>query len=205
MEQAEVYGLEFEARQALSSLVPSLAETPILRNLQAGFNTSLIQSNIRIDSLELALRRGIDPDADDTRALQGQSPFIVNADLSYENFETGTNVGVYFNVFGRRLSRVSLGGTPDIYEESVPQLDFTASQRLPGQFSLKLAIKNVLGSDFREQYDAQRPDGGDALFALRNRPTTFSLGLSYSPRFGGGPPAAAAVPTPTPSGGGLGN
>ncbi len=98
-------------------------------------------------------------------------------------------------MFGRRLSRVSLGGTPDVYEEPVPQLDFTASQRLPGQFSLKLSVKNILGSDFREVYDATRPGGGDAFFAQRDRGTSFSLGLSYSPRFGGGARATPATPT----------
>ncbi len=38
-----------------------------------------------------------------------------------------------------------LGGTPDVYEEPVPQLDFTASQRLPGQFWLKFARQEPAG------------------------------------------------------------
>jgi TonB-dependent receptor len=201
VDQAEVYGLEFEARQSLSRLLPALSDTPVLRNLNAGFNASLIRSSISIDSLELAQRRGVDPDAPDSRELQGQSPYILNADLAYENLETGTNLGVYFNVFGRRLSRVSLGGTPDIYEEAVPQLDFTASQRLPGQFSLKLAVKNILGADFEEVYNLAAPGGGEAFFSRRNRPTSFSIGLSYSPRFGGGPPAAPAIPDSDSAGG----
>jgi outer membrane receptor protein involved in Fe transport len=194
VESADIYGIELELRQRLSRALPSLERTPVLRNLALGLNTSFVQSSIAIDSTELALRRAINPDADDTRALQGQSPFLVNADLTYENFESGTNVGLYFNVFGRRLSQVSGFNIPDIYEEPSPQLDFIASQELFGAWTVKLSAKNLLGASFREVYDADFA-GGTPVYQEYDRATSFSIGISYSPRFGGGPPAVPATPS----------
>jgi outer membrane receptor protein involved in Fe transport len=197
VESADIYGVEFEVRQRLGRLIPAFAEIPVLDGLALGLNASFVQSSIAIDSTELALRRAIDPEASDTRALQGQSPYLVNADLTYENFETGTNVGLYYNVFGRRLSRVSGGNIPDIYEEPSPQLDFIASQDLFRDWSLKVTAKNILGSSFREVYDADFA-GGMPVYLGYDRPTSFSIGISYSPRFGGGPPAVPATPSNAP-------
>ena len=71
----------------------------------------MVRSEVNIDSTELKLRRALDPQADSKRSLQGQSPFLVNLDLSYDHFATGTAAGIYYNIFGRRLAEVSLGGT----------------------------------------------------------------------------------------------
>ena len=203
VDQADIAGLEFEARQRLGALVPPLAGLPILDKLSLGLNASFVQSSISIDATELAQRRALNPDASDTRALQGQSPYIVNADLAYENPDRGTNLGVYFNVFGRRLSQVSALALPDVYEQPSPQLDFVASQRLLNGFSAKLSIKNILDADFSQVYDIE-VDGVSPVFQQYGRGTSVSLGISYSPRFGGGPtpsvPVPDAAPTPTPAG-----
>ena len=199
VDNATILGAEFEARQRLDAF--GLAG-PVLGNLSLGGNVTLTRSRITIGEDELAERRLVNPDAADTRPLQGQSPFLVNVDLAYDNPVSETRAGLYFNVFGRRLSRV---GVPDVYERPSPQLDFVASQRLAGQFSLKLSVKNVLNADAEEVYDFPESTygaiGGLAPFCLqRERGTSFSLGLSFSPRFGGGSPA---VP-PAPSDSGLG-
>jgi TonB-dependent receptor len=197
VESADIYGIEFEVRQRLGRLVPAFAEIPVLDGLALGLNASLVQSSIAVDSTELALRRAIDPDAPATRALQGQSPYLVNADLTYENPETGTNVGLYYGVFGRRLSRVSGGNVPDVYEEPSPQLDLVASQDVFRDWRVKVTAKNILGSSFREVYDADFP-GGTPVYVGYDRATSFSIGISYSPRFGGGPPAVPATPSSAP-------
>ena len=123
VEAAQVAGVEFEARHGLGFLLSQL------EHFHAGGNLSLVRSEVNIDSTELKLRRALDPQADSKRSLQGQSPFLVNLDLSYDHFATGTAAGIYYNIFGRRLAEVSLGGTPDVFEEMRGTLDCTFSQQ----------------------------------------------------------------------------
>src|SRR5690606_28034457 len=137
----------------------------------------LVHSTIAIDERELALRRAIDPATPDRRALQGQAPFLLNADVAYEHAGWGTNVGLYFNVFGRRLARVSFGGVPDVYEQPSPQLDFVASQRVLRDWSVKLSAKNLLDAPYRELYDGQH-GSRDAVFQEYDRGLSVSLGIS---------------------------
>lgn len=98
VDHAIVAGLELEMRSTLGVIA-----TP-LRNFAVGVNASLVESRVDIPQTELDTRRAIDPNASGTRDLQGQSPFLVNADLRFVSPKSGTNVGFYFNVFGRRLS-----------------------------------------------------------------------------------------------------
>ncbi|PAP75835.1 TonB-dependent receptor [Rubrivirga marina] len=194
VDAADVFGAEFEARQRLGTfgLGGVLGE-----RLSLGANLSLTQSSISITGRELAARRELDPSAPDTRDLQGQSPYLLNANLSYDDPLRGTSAGVFFNVAGPRLSRVG-NPLPDVYERPAPQLDLTASQQVFGAFTLKGSIKNVLGSDYLEAYDVSGFDLGGpsevAPFLRYARGTQFSLGISVNPSFGVGAPASIPAP-----------
>jgi outer membrane receptor protein involved in Fe transport len=201
VDQATIFGAEFEARQRLAALGGPFG-APVLRDLQFGGNLTVTRSEITIAEAELAERRFIDPDATDRRALQGQSPFLVNLDLSYET--AATTAGVYFNVFGRRLSRV---GVPDVFEDPAPQLDFVATQSVFDQFSLKLSVKNILGSRTEEVYDFPESTyaaigGRTPVYQSYDLGTSYSLGISFRPRFGGD--AGPAIPPVPDTGGPLG-
>ena len=163
--EAAVYGAEFEARRRLPF------------NLQAGGNLTLTYSRVQISEDELREIRSVNPDADDTRKLQGQSPFVVNVDLAYDNPSTGSTVSLYYNIFGRRLAEVSLGGTPDVFEEPRGDLDLLLSQRLPFGFTVKASAKNLLNDDYRL---TQAYKGRDYVVRSYERGREFSLGFSYS-------------------------
>lgn len=171
VDEAQVFGTEVEIRTRLDFINAALS------NFTFGSNLSFVTSTIDIPESELAVRRGVNPDADDTRELQGQSPFIVNADISYENTESGTVAGFYYNVFGRRLSNVSLGGTPDVFERPNPQLDFTFSQRLPFNWRAKVSVKNLLDSEYKETY---KFNDQEFDFFRYGPGRTVSIGFSYS-------------------------
>ena len=84
---------------------------------------------------------------------------------------------MFFNVFGRRLSNVSLGGTPDVFERPRPDLDFTFSQRLPQNWKIKVSVKNLLDSEYRESYLI----GGEELDYFSYKPgRTFTFGFTYA-------------------------
>lgn len=171
--QATVLGAEIEFRSSLSGL-----PLGVFKPFTLGLNTSFVSSTVDIAPTELAVRKAIDPDASSTRALQGQSPFIVNADLTYENVNHDVSSSLFFNVFGARLSSVSLGGTPDVYERSSPKLDWTLNKGFKNNWSAKLSVKNLLDSAFHQSY---RFDGQDYTYARFNQGRTISLGFTYQP------------------------
>jgi hypothetical protein len=173
VDQATILGAEIEFRSTLSSIPVGL-----FKRMSLGLNTSFIKSNVDIAETELAVRKAINPDASSRRDLQGQSPFIVNTDLTYENAEKQFTGALYFNVFGQRLSSVSLGGAPDVFERPSPQLDMTLSKGFVRGWSAKLSVKNVLNSAFEQTY---RFEGQDYTYYSYNKGRSFSLGFSYSP------------------------
>lgn len=141
--KATILGAEFEARKRLDQALKAL------ENFSIGLNLSLVQSVIDLPEAEYQERLALDPKASKTRPLQGQSPFIVNADLSYATAKT--TASLYFNVFGDRLTAVSFGNTPDVYERPSPKLDLIFSHHI-GALKLKLSAKNLLDSAYRETY-----------------------------------------------------
>ena len=165
---AQVAGVEFEGRHGLGFFLPE--------NFHAGGNLSLVRSKVAIDSTELKLRQALDPQADRERSLQGQSPFLLNLNLSYDNFATGTAAGIYYNLFGRRLAEVSLGGTPDVFEERRGTLDCTFSQQWH-EYKIKLSAKNLLDSSFAKAY---RYQGNDYIASQYYKGRSFSIAVSYN-------------------------
>ena len=98
---------------------------------------------------------------------------MVNAQLSYENVEVGTNVNLLYNVYGRRIVGVGTLGLPDTYEEPFHQLDFVLRQKLPLKFAISFKMRNLLNLHARTRLT----DKSVRRF-LRGR--TFSIGLSKS-------------------------
>lgn len=173
VDEARVYGLELEARKNLRAFTASR----LLRHVSVGGNFSLVESFVDIPEEELAIIRTANPDADDTRSLVGQSPFLLNLSLAYENPASRTAIGLFYTVFDDRLAAVTEGATPDIFEKSRGDLDLTVSQHMNQRFRLKFTAKNLLGSDNRQIQTFKNIDYDYTSFS---RATTFSFGLTYN-------------------------
>ena len=173
VEEATVYGVELEFRKRLDQI------STALQNLQFGVNLSLVHSEVALDSLELAqIREGFDPNASSTRSLQGQSPYMLNINLTYDNQEIGTTVSAFYNVFGERLDQVSLGGTPDIFEQPQHIVDLTLSQKVGDSgFVIKGSIKNLLDERFELSHTY---NGIDYITNGYDLGRSYSLGFSYT-------------------------
>jgi TonB-dependent receptor len=170
VDNAQIIGAEFETRLGLDYLFEEL------NLLSIGFNLSLVNSSIDIPAAELRNRLLIDPASETTRELQGQSPYMINIDLTFNNPAWGTVAGLYFNTFGERLSTVSANLTPDVFEQPANLLNFTASQQIFEVFQVSFSIKNLLDAEFREVY---RYKGNDFIYQTFKIGRKVSLGLSY--------------------------
>lgn len=174
VDAARVAGLELEGRKNLAFLGSGM------RNVFAGGNLALVHSRVDVPRTELAVLRVFDPDAASSRALQGQSPYVLNLDLSYDDFASATAAGLSYNLFGRRLHEVSLGGTPNVFEEPRGTLDGTVTKGIGALYSVKLAAKNLLDAASRYVYPYK---GTDFVAQEYRSGRSYSLGLTY--RLGG--------------------
>ncbi len=170
VKEAKAYGMELEMRKKLDMLHSALS------NFMLGANLSLIYSKVSIAASELELIRSLRPDAPDTRAFQGQSPYLVNVNLSYEDAASGISSSLYYNIFGKRLERVSYGGTPDVYEKPAGLLNFSIGWKFMQQWRFRFAANNLLNPAHTKY---QRFKGKDYIYSQYHRGRSFSLGLSY--------------------------
>ena len=94
---------------------------------------------------------------DHDRAMQGQSPFVANASVYYNNDDNGLQVSVQYNVFGKRIYAV---GDKDAnatqYEMPRNQIDFTLSKQLSQHFDLKFGVQDILNQKYRLIQDSNR-------------------------------------------------
>ena len=173
---AQVIGGEVEFRQNLGFLLNSL------ENFKFNANVSVIDSKLTMTEQEFNLRTAnarVGESVDDTRQLQGQSPFLINAGLDYSNDEKGFRAGLFYNVQGKTLEVVGNGFVPDVYTQPFHSLNFTLNKTFGEnkKSAIDIKVNNILGDEresFYEAFGAQ-----DQTFSLRNPGTEFSLGYSY--------------------------
>jgi len=164
-ESGTLLGFELEARTSLDLIESHL------KDFSVGFNFAYIQSETDLTPLELSNKRIFDPEADDTRPLYDQAPYIINADVTYDNGRTAVTLA--YNVVGERLYAASVV-LEDIYAQPAESLDFSISQRLGKHWKIKFSAKNLLDPMFQQTYGAA-PDG--RLYASHRRGRTYGLSL----------------------------
>ncbi len=161
-EGATDLGVELEFRKNLGFFHKALEDLYI-----AG-NAAWIYSRIEIPKIKTLVQTSKE------RPLQGQSPYIINAQIGYDNVDIGFNAALLYNVYGRRISDVGTNGRPDIYEQPFHQLDFAAKKEIKHGLSLGIKAKNIIdlpsrftqGEETAEQYK-------------KGREISMSLGWSY--------------------------
>jgi TonB-dependent receptor len=171
VDQAQLYGLEFEMKKNLGSLGEKF------ERVNVAFNATYIQSATSIAPDELVEIRATDPDHPDTRPMFGQSPYIVNGIVNYSDDDQGFSINAGFNISGPKLVLITPGGTPDVYDQPRGALDVSATKSLPNGFSIKVSGRNLLDPVYHQTYTFK----GDAYtFQRFTMGRTFSLGLSYN-------------------------
>ena len=136
-ESANLIGVEFETRKTLDFLAKTLED------FTAIFNLTLATSRIQVvQQGELAVTNA-------SRALVHQAPYVLNLALDYTS-EGGTGVRVLYNVVGRRIVEVGIGGLEDIYEHPRHMVDVSASQDFLENFQAKVTARNILNAEVRQ-------------------------------------------------------
>ncbi len=171
VDRGRVYGIELEVRKRLDALHDKLV------NFHIGSNFTLVRSSVDIPAGEYAIIEKFNSRAEKTRPLFGQSPYLFNVELGYQNPGSGTTAALYYNVFGSRLSEVAIGAAPDVYERSRSVLDFTFSQLMWSRIDLKLSARNLLDAPYKQSHMYK---GTEYIYNQYKIGRTYSIGLSYN-------------------------
>lgn len=146
------FGAELDLRRRLD-----------VANLTIAANTSFVASQVDLSDTE-------GNQTSDERPLQGQSPWVVNAQLSYDDLDRRTSIGVLYNVFGPRIVDVGTAGIPDTYEMPVHRVDLVASQGLGPHWQIRAKGTNLLDWPARkrtgEKISEETRDGWSAGLQL---------------------------------------
>jgi len=128
-------GIELEVRKSFQFLENSPSVFNMLKDFTLILNGSLIQSRIN----------NPDPnERDSIRPLQGQSPYILNAGLYYQQEKSGLSVTALYNVIGKRIDYIGDLENPHIWEMPFHSLDLSISKKIGRFITLKLGAKNIL-------------------------------------------------------------
>jgi TonB-dependent receptor len=171
---AYVYGVELEARKALDFINGGL----FFKNSTAYVNASFTKSRVTnpddgVDRLEK------------TRALVGQSPYVINAGFTHTELDNKLSFNVLFNRLGKRIFYA--GGTrfSSVYEMPRNVLDFQLGYKvLKSKGEIKLGASDLLNAKYNFQYMLDgKPynfSGTGTTFKRYTPGTSYSLSFNYT-------------------------
>ncbi|MBN1142846.1 MAG: TonB-dependent receptor [Bacteroidales bacterium] len=179
-ELAESYGMEIDIRKSFIQFENSDNLLRSLRHMVVVFNLALIESKLRTN----------DPDArEDVRQMQGQSPYIINTGLFYENPKNGLIISVLYNIIGPRLMYVGDNRTPHIIQMPRNLIDITLNKKITEKITLKLGVKDLFNQpvELRQNERIQLYPGVSDDYSNRVQRTqvykpsnSFTAGISVS-------------------------
>lgn len=150
---ADNYGVEIDIRKNLGFIG--------LRDLSLSFNGALIKSKVLFNTGT----NNID------RPMQGQSPYLVNTGLFYNNVVKGWSAALLYNIIGKRITGVgnrygtASDGTPynipNSYEMPRHSLDLALSKKIGG-WSIRVSVRDILAQKYLfKQIETVTVDGSD--------------------------------------------
>lgn len=183
---ANLYGVELEARKRFGFIDDDS------KKLFVGVNYTYINSQIDMNQVvitkgeetitEKELREANARDGEtigNYRSLYGQSPYIVNANISYSDDSLGLNLNLSYNVQGKRLAVIGIGRLPDVFEQPFHSLNFKGSKVIDkkDKWTVSLTAKNLLNNSRRRLYESYMST--DQIYDFFYDGFTISAGISY--------------------------
>lgn len=181
-EESRNWGFELDVRKSFAFLERSNSFFRYMRHLSVVFNAAFIQSEVKEKKQYIR---------DEKRVMQGQSPYIINAGIYYDNREIGLMASVLYNVIGERIVFVGVE-EPHTYEEPRNLLEFAFTKKIGKRLKIKGGIEDILNEPVRltqtVNYEEDTNEDGikdqsvERELTMRSfKPgTKISLGISYT-------------------------
>jgi len=170
-DQAQVVGFEVELRKAL------ITDADDQGVLSTGINATYTYTKQDLKGSNGIFSTTFDRDSDQ---LQGASPFLLNADLSYRptfgKYKPVANV--VFSYFSDRIDALGSGQLGNIIEKAVPTLDFILKNKVTDKIELNASVKNLLNPNIER---IREVEGGD--IALSRFKRGLNIGFQFKYKF----------------------
>lgn len=132
------------AEHGLAAGLEAEFRTEPVKYLTIGGNVSLMYTDVTL------LSEGIYTDS--RRALQGASPYLGNAYITYApHFDDDSfiSVSVLYNIQGPRIQAVGIYGLGNVMQSTFQTLDANISWQINRLWSINLSLSNILDSEYR--------------------------------------------------------
>ena len=161
-EQGMATGIEVEMRKQL------------VKDLRVGANVSYMYTNVKLPDGGVYTSK--------ERSLQGASPILMNADLTYSprfGEDKQLALSLLYNLQGKRIHAVGISRLGDIEQEAVHTMNFNAAYTFNSHFSVKLQVKDLLNRAI--VFNQEAPEVGKTFEVERYKEgTSFEIGVSYT-------------------------
>ncbi len=168
-DQAQVLGFEFEVRKDL------ITDTDEQSILSTGINATYTYTKQDLKGSNGVFSTTFDRDSDQ---LQGASPLLLNADLSYRpifgSYKPVANL--VFSYFSDRIDALGSGQLGNIIEKGVPTLDFVWKNNINEKMELNASFKNLLNPNIER---VREVDGGDVTLSRFKRGLNIGFQFKY--------------------------
>jgi TonB-dependent receptor len=169
---ASNYGIETEIRKSLATILPN---NKFFENTGLLINAAYIYSIVNLGNEAKGQQN--------QRPLMGQSPYIINAGIYYQNSFTGWQANLVYNVIGKRIYVVGTYGTPNIYELPKHNLDLSISYKLLSNLKFTFNITNLLNAKSHFMQDSNEDsiiNQKDETISQYKTGRTINIGLSLN-------------------------
>lgn len=119
---------------------------------------------------------------DKKRALQGASPYLANADVTYSpsfNNENKLTLTLLYNLQGSRIHTVGINSIGNINETARHTLDFNAGYALNSKLNFKFQAKNLLNSTIKFRQEVVSTGKEEEVESYKTN-TALEIGVSYN-------------------------
>ena len=145
----------------------------LMKDLRLGANISYMYTNVKLPEGGAYTNK--------ERPLQGASPILANADLTYSprfGEERQLNLALLYNLQGSRIHAVGVSKLGDIKQQTLHTLNFSAGYDINSHFSLKLQVNDLLNRAviFKQEV----PSTGEEVEVERyKKGANLEIGFSY--------------------------
>jgi TonB-dependent receptor len=176
VEDADVYGAELEVRKNFGFITEGLSKFSI--NANFSYIESVVKmSEQEFESRQLAARDG--ETIENERDLQGQSPYLINVGLRYDDDDKGWQGGLFYNVQGETLEVVGIRNVPDAFTQPFHNMSLRLSKAFgeTKQSSISFGFSNILNDVIETYYNSYQAES--QIYSRRDPGQQVSLGYSY--------------------------
>ncbi|NNC82511.1 MAG: TonB-dependent receptor [Flavobacteriales bacterium] len=171
-----VYGVEVELRKSLEFISEKM------KGLSVNANLTMAESSITMTEVEFNSRKRFErtgESIENERQMAGQSPYVINAGMTYSSDDRKWDAGIFYNVKGPTLEVVGIGLYSDVYTQPFHSLNFSLNKALgeDNRTSLDIKVANLLDDRIESFYTSYEAE--EQIFSSYAPGMAFSLGFSH--------------------------